>query len=107
VAEANTGKERARGEAETAIAQARTTLTEAQTMLQTAPAGKGSQMDIEAMRNDLTGVETSIAEADRAYQEGRFLEAKSKAEAANAAAMNVKNAVDQANQMRAGAKARM
>jgi hypothetical protein len=106
VAEANTGKERARGEAEAAIAQARTALTEAQSLLSTAPAGKGSQMDIEAMKNDLMGVETSVAEADRAYQEGRFLEAKSKADAANAQAMSVKTAVDQAKQMRAG-KGRM
>lgn len=104
VAEANTGKEKARGEAEAAIAAAKQSAEEARSMLATAPAGKGSQMDIEAMKNDLTGVDTSIGEADQAMQAQQYLQAKSKADAANTAAQNIKSMIDQAAQMKAGAK---
>ena len=104
VADAAAGKEKARGEAEAAITGAKAMLEEAKGMLATAPAGKGSQTDIEAMKNDLTGVETSVAEADKAYQEGRFLESKSAADAANQRAGSVKAAVQQAQEMRKAAK---
>ena len=104
VSDANAGKEKARGEAEAAIAQAKTALTDAQSAIATAPAGKGSQMDIEAMRSDLTGVETSIAEADRLYQEGTYIQAKSRADAAMQSAMGVKTSIDQAKEAKAAAK---
>lgn len=107
VTDAQAGKERTRGEAEGLIAQARTAMEEANTMLATAPAGKGSQMDIEMMKADLAGVATTLAEAEAAFQQEGYLQAKAKAEAAVSAAGSVKAAVEQAAAMRAGAKGKM
>jgi hypothetical protein len=99
------GKERTKGEAEALLGQARTAMDEANAMLATAPAGKGSQMEIEAMKNDMQGVATSIAEGEQAHAAGRFLESKAKFEAALNAANNVKMMVEQAKAMKAGKKA--
>jgi len=99
------GKERTKGEAEALLGQARTAMDEANAMLATAPAGKGSQMEIEAMKNDMQGVATSIAEGEQAHAAGRYLESKAKFEAALNAANNVKMMVEQAKAMKAGKKA--
>lgn len=107
VADAQAGKERTRGEAEMLITQAKTAMEEANGMLATAPAGKGSQMDIEMMKADLAGVATTLAEAEAAFQAESFMQAKAKAEAAMSAASSVKSAVEQAAAMRAGAKGKM
>jgi len=100
VADANAGKEQAKAEATQLIEQAKATHKEAGDMLANAPAGKGSKADLDAMKADLAGVETSIADADRAFGEGRYLEAKAKAMAARGAAEGVKAQVQQAIEMR-------
>jgi hypothetical protein len=104
-ADAVTGKEKTRADAEALLGQARTAMDEANAMLATAPAGKGSQMEIEAMKADMQGVATAIAEGEQAHAAGRFLESKAKFEAALQSANNVKGMIEQAKAMRAGKKA--
>lgn len=96
VADAAAGKEQAKAEATTGIADAKTLLTEAQEALDKAPKGKGSAADIEAMKTDLANAGTAITEAEAALGAERFLDAKAKAESAKAAATTVKDAIEAA-----------
>jgi hypothetical protein len=104
VADATAGKEKAKAEAEALLAQVKTALEEANALLATAPAGKGSQMDIEAMKADLNGVATQIAEGEAAHAQGMYLQSRAKFEAAMGAVNNVKMAVQQAIDMKKGKK---
>jgi len=104
-ADATAGKEKAKADAEALLAQAKTAMDEANAMLATAPAGKGSQMEIEAMKTDMQTVATSIAEGEQAHGAGRYLESKAKFEAALNQATSVKAAIEQAKEMKKGGKA--
>jgi hypothetical protein len=77
--EAAQGKETARGEAETAITNARAAIDRAKLLLAQAPVGKGSQADIQAMTNDITGMEQSLADITAVYESQSYKEAKAKA----------------------------
>ncbi len=99
-ADAAAGKEEAKQQAQALITEATTALDEAKALLEKAPKGKGTQADIEAMKGDLAGVESSLAEAQNAFNAEKYLDAKSKAEAAKAAAGNVKSAIEQAIEAR-------
>jgi hypothetical protein len=90
------GKEKAKNEATALIEEAKTALTAAQEMLAKAPKGKGTAADLEAMKADLAGAETSIADAGNAMAAERYLEATAKAEAAKNAAGTVSAAVQAA-----------
>ncbi len=103
-ADAAEGKQRARREAEALIAEAKTARDEASTMLEKAPRGKGTAADLEALKADLSGVDTSIADAEAAFSAERYLEAKSKAEAAKSSAANVKTAIEQAMEAKRAAR---
>ena len=98
--DATAGKEQAKNEATQLITEAKKMRDEANGLLANAPAGKGSKADIDAMKSDLQGVETQIAAADQAFNEGRYIEAKTKASAAKSAAETVKTAVQNAIEMR-------
>lgn len=101
-ADAVTGREAARNESMTLIADAKTSLEQAQQMLAKAPRGKGTAQDLEALKADLDGAATSITEAETAFATDNYREAKAKAEAARAAAANVTAAVEQAMAARRG-----
>jgi hypothetical protein len=92
-AEAETGKQQVRREAEELLAQARSIIDEASTMLQTAPRGKGSEVDLAVMQADISGASAVLAEVERSLAAGRYLEAKSRAESALATAQGVKDQV--------------
>ena len=98
------GKEKAKNEAMALIEEAKTALTAAQEMLVKAPKGKGTAADLEAMKADLAGAETSIADASTAMGAERYLEAKAKAEAAKNAAGTVSTAVQTAIDAKKGVK---
>ena len=98
------GKENAKNEATALIEEAKTALTAAQEMLAKAPKGKGTAADLEAMKADLAGAETSITDASTAMGAERYLEAKAKAEAAKNAAGTVSNAVQAAIDAKKGVK---
>lgn len=101
-ADAAAGKEAARTEATALIEQAKVVLAEATTALEGAPKGKGTQADLEVMKADLASVATTIADAEASLSGERYLEAKSKAQAAISSAGNVKTAVEQAIAAKAG-----
>ena len=103
-ADAAAGKERTKGEAEALLAQAKTAADAATAALATAPVGKGSQQEIEAMKADMATVVQAIADGEAAHGAGRYLESKAKFEAALNQANNVMAAIEQAKAMRAGKK---
>jgi hypothetical protein len=69
-----------------------------------APKGKGTAADLEAMKGDLAGAETSINDATTAMGAERYLEAKAKAEAAKNAATKVSADIQAAIEAKKGAK---
>jgi hypothetical protein len=81
-AQAVTGKEMAKAEAIALVAGVRTAIDTAKQALAKAPKGKGSAADLEAMKSDVAGVETSLADIDATVAAGRYKDAKVKAEAA-------------------------
>lgn len=95
-------KAAAKAEAENALAAARAALTEAQALVQTAPVGKGSELDIKMLQSDLMGVEQSLADAEGTLVAGRFNEARTKAQAAMNAANTIAADVNNAIALRAG-----
>lgn len=103
-ADAEAGKAQAKADAEALLAQAKTALEEATAVLKAAPKGKGTEMDIKAMENDLMTVGTQIAEGEAAHAAGKYLESKAKFEAALNASNNVKNMVEQAKAAKAAAR---
>lgn len=96
VADAKAGKEQKKNEAETAISEAKTQLEEAKTDLASAPTGKGTQADIAALKADLDGVATAIADAEGSFNGEKYVDAKAKAEGAKQTIQNVKSAIEQA-----------
>jgi len=103
-ADAATGREAARNEATTLIADAKASLAKAEQLLAKAPRGKGTAQDLAALKADLSGAAMSIAEAETAFATEAFIDAKTKAEAANAAAANVIAAIEQAMAARRGGR---
>jgi hypothetical protein len=83
-AEAVTGKEQMKTEATTLVAGVRSAVEATKQVLATAPKGKGSAADLEAMKSDVAGVETAVADMDAAIANGNYKDAKVKAEAAKA-----------------------
>jgi hypothetical protein len=83
-AEAVTGKEQMKTEATTLVAGVRSAVEATKQVLATAPKGKGSAADLEAMKSDVAGVETALADMDAAIANGNYKDAKVKAEAAKA-----------------------
>jgi hypothetical protein len=105
-ADAKAKKEEVKGEAQALITDATTALTDAKALLEKAPKGKGTQADIEAMKADLAGVESSLTEAQNSFNAEKYLDAKSKAEAAKTQAGNVKMAIEQAIEAKKAGKKR-
>lgn len=103
-ADAKTHKEQVKQEATTLITEAETALGEAKEALKKAPKGKGTQQDLKAMEGDLAGVETALGEAKSSLQAERFIDAKSKAEAAKTTIGNVKSQIEAAVAAKAAAK---
>lgn len=95
-ADATAGKEQAKADATQGIADAKTALTAAEDLLKKAPKGKGSAADLAAMKTDLTNAGTTITEAETALNDGKYLDAKAKAESAKNAAGTVTKAVEEA-----------
>jgi hypothetical protein len=103
-AQAVTGKEQMKAEATALIAGVRAGVDAAKAALAKAPKGKGSAADLEAMKADVTGVETSLADMDAAMTAGNFKGAKVKAEAAKATLDKIVADVQAAIDAKKGAK---
>lgn len=83
----------AREEAATLIAEVRTSLIEVKGLLDKAPRGKGSEVDLAALRTDLTGIETAVAELDSSFAAGNYLDAKTRAQAARENAARIESEI--------------
>lgn len=81
VTAAGTGKEAARQEVEVLIRETQQAIEEAKVALETAPTGKGTRAEIEAMKAELETLGTGMTEVQTAYESGRYLDAKAKAQA--------------------------
>lgn len=101
-ADAVTGREAAKNEAMTLIADAKTALAQATEMLAKAPRGKGTAQDLAALKADLDTASASITEAETAFATDAFKDARTKAEAAKASIQGVVTAVEQAMAARKG-----
>ncbi len=98
--EAVVAKERARSESSDLLARASTMLNDATQLLAVAPVGKGTAMDIAALKADLQTASQTLQEAQRAFDAGRYKEASAKATGAVAAIEGVRGAIEQARQAR-------
>ncbi len=98
--EAASTKEAVRQETAVLIDEVKLALQDVQTMLTRAPRGKGSAMDLAALQTDLDTASATIVEGETAFAEGKFMEAKSKLEAAQAGIGGVKTAIETAIQAR-------
>lgn len=78
--EAIAAKERAKQEATAMIESAKTKWQAATDALATAPVGKDTKAEIEAMKSELTALEGTVKEAENAMGTEDYLNAKAKAE---------------------------
>lgn len=102
--DAAAAKERARQEATQLLEENKVALEETREMMKKAPRGKGSMMDMAAMTADLDGVAASLTEIEGILASGRFLEAKTKAEAARATIEQVRGEITMAMEMKKGGR---
>jgi len=96
------GKEKARMEAETLINEAKTAIATATEDLKKAPKGKGAQTDIAQLKADLDGATATVTEADTEYSNGKYLDAKAKAQSAKDSAATVSADIMKAIEMKKG-----
>jgi hypothetical protein len=101
--QANAGKEKAKAEAGDLIAQAKTAQQNAESALQTAPKGKGTEADLASLKTDTASIDGQIQDAQRAYDGGDFLGAKTKAQAALDAANKIQTEIQDAKSRRRAA----
>ena len=95
-------KEEVRVETTVLLAEVKVALADVQTMHATAPRGKGSAMDLAALKADLDSAAVVLAEGETALNEGRFLEAQTKVLAAQSGALSVRSAIEAAIRGRSG-----
>ena len=93
---ANQAKAKAKSVADAAINSAVGAIEGAQTSMEYAPAGKGTESDIEQLRADLGGAESDLSAARSAVSREDFEAATSKATSAKSAAVEIAGAVQQA-----------
>ncbi len=103
-ADANAQKAKVKDECTAMMATAQTSIDEAKALLEKAPKGKGEKEAIEALKAELTGAETSLADANAAFSSGKYLQAKSKLQAVVNAANDVKTQVQAAIDAKMGKK---
>ena len=101
--EATAGKEKTKAEVTDLIAQAKTAQQNAQTALQTAPHGKGTEADLASLKTDTASIDGQIQEAQRLFDAGDYLGAKTKAQAALDAANKISTEIEEAKTRRRAA----
>lgn len=102
--DAGAAKEAAKAAATQGLAELKTALDETKMLLDKAPKGKGTQADLEMMKNDLMTVESSVADAENALNAGKYKDAQAKIDAAKQTVANTKAAIEQAVAAKAGRK---
>jgi hypothetical protein len=94
--EAMAGKEQAKTEATTMMAQARDEAAHAQAAVTTAPRGKGTEADLASLKSDATSIGDTLNEMQKAFDAGDYIGAKTKAQAAMDAAKKIEDEIAQA-----------
>lgn len=91
-------KDELKAAAGTALEQAQAALAEARALLEVAPQGKGSLADIEAMKGDVAGLETELANVQPQIDAGEYIAANEKALAVAATAMTISSDIKAAQE---------
>jgi hypothetical protein len=104
--DAEEGKQRAREEASEMIAQVRASILEVQQLLDQAPKGKGTEVDLAVLRSDLTGVENTLAEMDASFAQEAYLESIAKAESAKQNVDAIRGEIERAMELAKSRRAR-
>jgi len=86
-------KEEAKQKATALQGEAKTAIEDAKKLLAKAPKGKGTKADIEAMKADVKGLEDGLAEVQKLFDAGNFLDAVTKAQAIKDKAASVSEQV--------------
>jgi Fe2+ transport system protein B len=94
--EAMAGKEQAKNEATTMMAQARDEAAKAKAAVTTAPRGKGTEADLASLKSDATSIDDTLNEMQKAFDAGDYIGAKTKAQAAMDAAKKIEDEIAQA-----------
>ena len=89
---------RQKGSADGVIAAAEAAISAARSSLDGAPAGKGTEADIEQLRADLSGADADLGAARSAVSSENFADAETKAKSADHKAGQVANGVQMATQ---------
>lgn len=89
-------KEEVKAEVQQSIAEANTLVQEVKDLIAKAPRGKEGKEALEAIQNDLTLVEASLAEVNTLVNNGDYLTAQDKVNAAKETAMGLKTELEEA-----------
>ena len=100
---ASTGKEKAKTDAATLMSQARDEYAIAEKALASAPKGKGTEADLASLKGNVTGIDGTLAEMQRAFDAGDFIGAKTKAQAAIDASREIVKEIEAAKAQRRSA----
>lgn len=106
VADANTGKEQAREESATLIADVKKSLEEVKGLLEKAPRGKGSAMDIAMLKSDLSGIESALGETEASFNAEDYAQSKTQAEAAKQNVESIRDEILRAMETRRSSRTR-
>jgi hypothetical protein len=72
----------------------------ANTAVTTAPKGKGTEADLASMKSDAGSLDDTLAEMQKAFDDGNYNEAKAKAQAAIDAAKRIQSEIENAKSQR-------
>ncbi|OGH56562.1 MAG: hypothetical protein A3I06_08825, partial [Candidatus Lindowbacteria bacterium RIFCSPLOWO2_02_FULL_62_12] len=89
-------KEAVKNEATTLIAEAKTAVDDAAKALKSAPRGKDTKAEIDAMNADLASLQGMLPELDNAMAAEQYMDARNKATSVKEKAMSIKTEVDEA-----------
>jgi len=94
--EAMAGKEKAKTEATTLMTEARDEVARANSAVATAPRGKGTEADLASLKTDALSIDDTLVAMQKSFDEGNYIDAKAKAQAAIDAAKKIESEVDAA-----------
>jgi hypothetical protein len=101
--EAIAGKEKATTDAAAIMAQAREEVGRAHAAVTTAPRGKGTEADLASLKSDASSIEATLLEMQKAFDDGNYNDAKTKAQAAIDAAKAIQTEIERAKNERRSA----
>jgi len=82
-------KEEVKKQVETSIAEMKTTIEENKTLITKAPRGKEGAAVLEAIKADMTAIETAAAETQALYDKGAYMDALNKVKASQERAVSI------------------